>query len=241
MPGSSVEHALESRTVPATFGRKEIRKDAVWQKDLAAQLREENSREELLAQFARFRTGESSVDVLMRRVLLRALCKSVGHDVQIGPDLMLKHPETMEFGDAVFIGAQSMIQGRYDGKCKIGNHVWIGPHAYFDARDLVLEDYVGWGPGAKVLGSQHTGEPIDVPIIATSLTVKPVVVGYGADIGTNATILPGVRVGAHAIIGAGAVVTTDIPEYAIAAGVPARVLRFRQSEPSGSSETEESR
>ena len=47
-----------------------------------------------------------------------------------------------------------MIQGRYDGKCKIGNHVWIGPHAYFDARDLVLEDYVGWGPGAKVLGSQ---------------------------------------------------------------------------------------
>ena len=45
-----------------------------------------------------------------------------------------KHPETMEFGDAVFIGAQAMIQGRYDGACKIGNHVWIGPQAYFDAR-----------------------------------------------------------------------------------------------------------
>ena len=139
----------------------------------------------------------------------------------------MKHPETMEFGDAVFIGAQSMIQGRYDGTCKIGNHVWIGPHAYFDARNLVLEDYVGWGPGAKVLGSQHTGEPINVPIIATSLVIKPVFIGYGADIGTNATILPGVRVGAHAIIGAGAVVTTDIPDYAIAAGVPARVLRYR--------------
>jgi len=90
-----------------------------------------------------------------------------------------------------------------------------------------MDDYVGWGPGAKVLGSTHTGEPIDVPIIATSLVVKPVVIGYGADVGTNATILPGVRVGAHAIVGAGAVVTSDVPDYAIVAGVPARIMRFR--------------
>jgi len=134
----------------------------------------------------------------------------------------------MEFGDSVFIGAQTMIQGRFDGVCRIGNHVWIGPQAYFDARNLVLEDYVGWGPGAKVLGSTHTGEPLDVPIIATSLVIKPVVVGFGSDIGTNATILPGVRIGAHAIVGAGAVVTQDVPDYAVAAGVPARVLRSRR-------------
>jgi acetyltransferase-like isoleucine patch superfamily enzyme len=140
----------------------------------------------------------------------------------------MKHPETMELGDAVFIGAQTMIQGRYDGKCQIGNHVWIGPHAYFDARNLILEDYVGWGPGAKVLGSSHTGEPIDVPIITTELSIKPVVIGYGADIGTNATILPGVHVGAHSIVGAGAVVTVDVPEYAVVAGVPARVIRHRK-------------
>lgn len=227
MSGSSVERALEVRTVPATFGRKEVCDDPIWEHHFARELREKNSREELLAQFARFRSGEGFVDIAMRRMLFRALCKSVGNDIQIAPDVILKHPETMEFGDSVFIGAQSMIQGRYDGKCNIGNHVWIGPHAYFDARDLVIEDYVGWGPGAKVLGSQHTAEPIDVPIIATSLTIKPVVIGYGADIGTNATILPGVRIGAHAIIGAGAVVTSDVPEYAVAAGVPARVLRTR--------------
>jgi acetyltransferase-like isoleucine patch superfamily enzyme len=137
----------------------------------------------------------------------------------------------MEFGDSVFIGAQTMIQGRFDGRCRMGNHVWIGPQAYFDARDIVLEDYVGWGPGAKVLGSTHTAEPIDRPIIATDLVIKPVRVGYGADIGMNACILPGVHVGAHSIIGAGSVVTKDIPEYAIAAGVPARVLRFRRGRP----------
>jgi acetyltransferase-like isoleucine patch superfamily enzyme len=134
----------------------------------------------------------------------------------------------MDFGDCVFIGAQVMIQGRFDGTCRIGNHVWIGPQAYFDARELVIEDYVGWGPGAKVLGSSHTGEPLDVPIIATNLVIKPVVIGYGADIGVNAVILPGVQVGAHAIVGAGAVVTHDVPEYAVVAGVPARVLRSRR-------------
>jgi len=224
------------RTVPATFGQKQLRPDPEWEREFSRGLREQYSRDELLGEFARFRSGESPFDTLMRRVLFRALCRSLGHDVQIAPEVVLKHPETMEFGDCVFIGAQAMIQGRYDGTCRIGNHVWIGPQAYFDARDLVMEDYVGWGPGAKVLGSQHTAEPADIPIIATSLIIKPVVIGYGADIGTNAVILPGVRIGKQAIVGAGAVVTTDIPDYAVAAGVPARVLRLRQ--PSGSEQAQ---
>jgi acetyltransferase-like isoleucine patch superfamily enzyme len=157
------------------------------------------------------------------------MCRRCGHGLQVGPDVILKHPETMEFGDSVFIGAQTMIQGRFDGTCRIGSHVWIGPHAYFDARQLVLEDYVGWGPGAKVLGSAHTGDPVDAPIITTALVIKPVVIGYGADIGTNATILPGVRVGAQSIVGAGAVVNSEIPDNAVAAGVPARVTRMRKN------------
>jgi len=227
MSSSGIERAIAGRTVAATFGRKEVRKDPTWEWEFAAELRHKSSREELVAQFARFRGGESALDAIMRRVLVRSLCRSAGHDLQVSPEVVFKHPETMEFGDAVFIGAHSMIQGRFDGTCRIGNHVWIGPHAYFDARELVIEDYVGWGPGAKVLGSQHTGTPVDIPIIATSLIIKPVVIGYGADVGTNATILPGVRIGAHAIVGAGAVVTSDVPDYAVVAGVPARVLRFR--------------
>jgi acetyltransferase-like isoleucine patch superfamily enzyme len=216
------------REVAATFGRREIRKDPSWEREFAYWLRETTNKDELLALFGRFRMGESAFDAFMRRVLLRALCRAAGHDLQVGVGVVLKHPETMEFGDSVFIGSQVMIQGRFDGTCRIGNHVWIGPQAYFDARQLTLEDYVGWGPGAKVLGSAHTGEPIADPIITTSLVIQPVVVETGADIGMNASILPGVRVGAHAIVGAGSVVTHDVPEYAIAAGVPARVLRSRK-------------
>jgi acetyltransferase-like isoleucine patch superfamily enzyme len=218
---------LATRLVAATFGQRKETEDPNWERDFAAWLREARTREELLALFAQFSSGETVFEVLMRKVLTRALCKSVGNDLQVGPGIVLKHPETMEFGNSVFIGAQALLQGRFDGTCRIGNHVWIGPQAYFDARDLVLEDYVGWGPGAKVLGSTHTGEPTDVPIITTSLTIMPVRVGFGADVGINASLLPGVRIGAHSIVGAGSVVTHDVPDYAIVAGAPARVLRYR--------------
>jgi acetyltransferase-like isoleucine patch superfamily enzyme len=58
--------------------------------------------------------------------------------------------------------------------------------------------------------------------------IKPVFVGRGADVGMNASILPGVRIGANSIVGAGAVVTQEVPEFAIVAGVPARFLRSRK-------------
>jgi acetyltransferase-like isoleucine patch superfamily enzyme len=225
----SAMESADSRKVAATFGQKQIRPDPGWEVDFAAALKDTHTRHDLLALFARHRDGEAPFDILMRRVLFRALCKRVGHGLQVGPQVVVIHPETMEFGDCVFIGAQSMLQGRFDGTCIIGNHVWIGPHAYFDARNLLLDDYVGWGPGAKVLGSVHTGDPVDIPIIATDLVIEPVRVGYGADIGTNATILPGVRIGANSIVGAGAVVTEDVPDYTIVAGVPARILRSRMA------------
>ena len=217
-----------SRMVSAVFGRAAIKADPAWEWEYASHLKETFSSRELLALYSRYRGEEGLFESQLRHMIFRAMCKQAGHGLQVAPEVVLKHPETMEFGDAVFIGAQTMIQGRFDGSCRIGNHVWIGPHAYFDARNLVIEDYVGWGPGAKVLGSSHTGEPIDIPIIATGLSIKPVVIGYGADIGTNATVLPGVHVGVHAIVGAGAVVVDDVPEYAVVAGVPAKLIRMRK-------------
>lgn len=181
----------------------------------------------LLDVYSRFSTGDAKLDALMRKLIWQASAKACGPGLQVGSQAGFKHIETFDIGANVFVGTGAYIQGRFDGHCVIGNHVWIGPHAYFDARNLELGDYVGWGPGAKVLGSQHTGQPRTSPVIATDLISAPVRVGAGADIGTNATILPGVTIGEGAIIGAGAVVTTDIPAFTIAAGVPARVLRHR--------------
>lgn len=220
--------SAKGRTVGAVFGRETRVEDPAWEWAYATHLKATHSPAELLSLFSRHRGDESLFASQLRRVLLRAMCRAAGHGLRVEPEVVVKHPETFEIGDSVFLGAHTMIQGRFDGTCKIGNHVWIGPHSYFDARDLVLEDYVGWGPGAKVLGSSHTGDPVGEPIIATALTIKQVVVGYGADIGTNATLLPGVRVGEHSIVGAGAVVTEDVPPYSIVAGVPAKLVRYRK-------------
>ena len=79
-----------------------------------------------------------------------------------------------------------------------------------------------------MLGSEHTGEPIDKPIIQTDLVIKPVRVKKWADIGVNAVLLPGVTVGEGAIVGAGAVVTKDVADWAIVAGVPAKRIKWRK-------------
>jgi acetyltransferase-like isoleucine patch superfamily enzyme len=216
------------RLVPAVHGLRQVKADPEYETGLAEQLRSTQSRDGLLELFSRFAQGDGDFDVMMRRVLFRTLARSVGNGLHVGSGVGFKHLETFELGDGVVIGCQAYLQGRFDGRCVIGRGVWIGPQAYFDARDLALGDYVGWGPGAKVLGSEHSGLPSDVPIIRTDLAIRPVRIGAWADIGTNAVILPGVTVGKGSIVGAGAVVTADVPPFSVVAGVPARFMRWRE-------------
>jgi acetyltransferase-like isoleucine patch superfamily enzyme len=217
-----------TRVVKAVHGLREVDPDPQFELDMAAHLREQLSPEQLLEAFSDHAHGTSPIDVMMRRVCLRALVKTLGASANIRKNVSVVHPETFEIGDGVFIGEQTIIQGRFDGRCVIGNGVWIGPQSYFDARDLVIEERVGWGPGAKVLGSEHTGSPADVPLIQSDLKIAPVRICAGADIGVNSIILPGVTVGREALVGAGAVLTKDVPDFATVAGVPARVIGWRK-------------
>jgi acetyltransferase-like isoleucine patch superfamily enzyme len=232
-----------SRTVPARHGRTVVAPDPPHELALADTLRAQYDRSGLLELYPRFTAGDADFDAMMRRVIWRALTHRFGDGVRIGRQVLSRHPETFSIGSGVFIGDQVVLQGRHDGSCTIGDHVWLGPQSFFDARDLIIEECVGWGPGAKVLGSEHTGVPVDVPIIQTDLTIRPVRIGAWSDIGVNAVILPGVTVGRGAIVGAGAVVTADVPAFAIVAGVPARFLRWRDGHapPAGASASSESR
>ncbi len=216
-----------SRSVQAVHGVQQIGPDPAHELALSKSLLRKMGKEGLEALYGRFAIGDGVTDRMMRRAIWRALAHRFGRGVCVESGVQFKHPETFEIGHGVFLGAQSYLQGRYDGKFVVGDHVWIGPQSYFDARDLVLEEYVGWGPGAKVLGSEHTGVPTDMPIIQTDLVIKPVRVKAWADIGTNAVLLPGVTVGKASIVGAGAVVAEDVPDFAVVAGVPARFLRWR--------------
>ncbi len=216
------------RTIAPVHGKQKIRPDPSFELDLSRHLRASYATSALLEHYSRFANGDGELDHLMRRAIWRAVARKFGDGVRIESGVGFKHIETFEIGDGVFIGAQAYIQGRFDGITKIGNHVWIGPQAYFDARHLILEDHVGWGPGAKVLGSAHTGEPIDRAIMQTDLEIRPVRVKAWADIGMGAVLLPGVTVGKGSIVGAGAVVTCDVPAFSIVAGVPAKFVRWRK-------------
>jgi acetyltransferase-like isoleucine patch superfamily enzyme len=216
------------RRVAAVHGRRELVPDPPYEPAFAAGLRERYSREALLDLYGRFAQGQSDFDALMRRAIWRATARAVGDALRVGRGVATTHLETFTIGSGVFIGDHAIIQGRFDGTCTIGDRVWIGPQAYFDARDLVLEEYVGWGPGAKVLGSMHTGLPADIPTVQTDLAIRPVRICAWADIGVNAVILPGVTVGKGAIVGAGAVVTEDVAPFSVVAGVPAKFLHWRE-------------
>jgi acetyltransferase-like isoleucine patch superfamily enzyme len=215
------------RIIKAVHGTKAIPPDPDFEIGLADYLKNNHSPAELRELYARFAIADTDFDSKMRRAVWRAMAKQFGNSVTIAPNVGFKHIETFAIADGVFIGAGAYIQGRYDGSCSIGARTWIGPQAYLDARELIIEDEVGWGPGAKILGSVHTGFPTDVPVIRTDLEIKPVHIKAWADVGTNATILPGITVGKGAIVGAGAVVTEDVADFAIVAGVPARFLRWR--------------
>jgi acetyltransferase-like isoleucine patch superfamily enzyme len=227
-PVMSVSSEHETRLVAAVHGKHSVKPDPLFELDLSRHLNASYSSSALLEHYSRFAHGDGELDRLMRRAIWRAVARRTGSMLRISPGVGFQHLETFEIGDGVFIGAHAYLQGRFDGTTKIGNHVWIGPQAYLDARHLIIEDYVGWGPGAKVLGSAHTGLPIDVPIIETDLEIRPVRVEAWADIGTGAILLPGISIGKGSIVGAGSVVTRDVPPFSIVAGVPARFLRWRE-------------
>jgi acetyltransferase-like isoleucine patch superfamily enzyme len=216
-----------ARIAKAVHGQEAVQPDPAFEIEFARDLARRCAPSEIMTLFRRFNQGGDHIDFLMRRTCVRALARRCGSGLRIEPGVGLRHVETFEIGDGVVIGEQVVIHGRFDGTCVIGNKVWIGAQAFLDARDLVIGDNVGWAPGAKVLGSKHSGVPIDVPIIATDLIIPRTVVEDDADIGMNAVLLPGVTIGRGAIVGAGAIVTKDVPAFSKAAGCPAQVIGYR--------------
>lgn len=224
----SIKHSQEKRVVKAVHGLKDLHQDPDSEVDFSKYLRDRFDLKGLIGLSARFQQGVDDFSILMRRIIWRAAARRFGQGVHIGSNVGFKHLETFEIGNGVFIGDQAYLQGRFDGKLVIGDYAWIGPQSYLDARDLFVGEYVGWGPGAKVLGSSHTGIPIDLPTIQTDLEIRPVRIEAWADIGMNAVILPGVTVGKGSIVGAGSVVTKDVFPFAVVTGVPANFQSWRK-------------
>lgn len=152
----------------------------------------------------------------------------LGRNVIFERGAMVFHPENIVIGDNVYVGHYAILKGYHKNKMEIGDGTWIGQMAFLhSAGGLRIGKNVGIGPGVIILTSQHDLSAGRGAILHRPLQLRSVVIEDGADIGAGSIVLPGVRIGRRAQVGAGAVVTADVPANSVVAGVPARRLHVK--------------
>jgi acetyltransferase-like isoleucine patch superfamily enzyme len=148
----------------------------------------------------------------------------VADSVVLGHDVIIHHPGLVNLygcriGDATTIGAFVEIQkgATVGARCKVSSHTFI-------CEGVTIEDEVFVGHGVMFINDRYPRATRDGRLqTGADWQVVPIRVRHGASIGSGAVILCGVTIGARALVGAGAVVTHDVPDDAVIAGVPARV------------------
>jgi len=150
----------------------------------------------------------------------------IAADVTLGEGVVVRHPELVNLygcaiGDETRIGPFVEIQaGAVIGRrCKLSSHTFV-------CTGVTIEDEVFVGHGVMFTNDRfpRATNPDGSLQTEADWSVEPTRVRRGASLGSNVTVLAGVTIGERALVGAGAVVTGDVPDFAIVAGVPARVV-----------------
>ncbi len=190
---------------------------------------------------------------VLRRLLYPRLLGACGRNVAFGVNVTLRHPRKIRLGDDVAVddGCVLDAKGTANEGIRIGRRVFLGRNTIVACKDgdIVLEDGVNVSYqcaifsassvriGADtllaaycyVVGGGHEFGRTDVPVLRQARPSKGIDIGRGGWLGAGAIVLDGVSVGHDAVVGAHAVVTEDIPPFAVAAGAPARVIRDRRA------------
>jgi UDP-2-acetamido-3-amino-2,3-dideoxy-glucuronate N-acetyltransferase len=155
---------------------------------------------------------------------MREFCAIAG-DVVLGRDVQIYNFVNLygcEIGDETRIGTFVEIQkgARVGARCKISSHTFI-------CEGVQIEDEVFIGHGVQFINDRYprATRPDGTPQTEADWTLERTLVRRGASIGTGAVVLGGIEIGARATVGAGAVVTRDVPPGATVAGNPARILK----------------
>lgn len=149
----------------------------------------------------------------------------IADDVKLGRDVAIYNFVNLygcEIGDGTKIGSYVEIQkgARVGRNCKISSHTFV-------CEGVTIEDQVFVGHGVNFINDKYPRATADDGSLQTEAnwSVEQTLVRRGASIGTGATILGNVEIGERAIVGAGSVVTRNVPPGATVAGNPARIIR----------------
>lgn len=135
---------------------------------------------------------------------------TIGNNLKTGHNILVR--EKSNIGNNVLLGTNVVIEGN----TTIGNNVSLQSNVYIPTN-TIIEDFVFIGPSAVLTNDKY-------PIRIKTDLVGPII-RKGASIGANSVILPGVEIGEGAIVGAGSLVTKDIPAWTVAFGSPATVIK----------------
>jgi len=150
----------------------------------------------------------------------------IAPDVKLGKDVRLSKFINLygcEIGDGTKIGAFVEVQK----KAKIGKNCKISSHTFI-CEGVTIEDGVFIGHNVTFINDMYPRATVAGGKLQTEAdwAVEPTLVKRGASVGSGATILSKVVIGENALVGAGSVVTRDVPDHAVVAGNPARVIRY---------------
>jgi acetyltransferase-like isoleucine patch superfamily enzyme len=196
-----------------------------------------------------------ALGLLLRKITYPWLLGSVGRGVVFGQGVVLRHPAKIRIGSNVTLDDQVVLdaKGKTNRGITIGDGVFLGRGTILLCKDgdIDLGDYVNIGVYSEVfsgssvkigrhglfaantfvIGGGHDFDRVDVPVVQQERPSRGITLAENVWLGAGVKVLDGVTIGRDVVVGANAVVTADLPDGVVAAGVPARVLRSRATPP----------
>ena len=168
---------------------------------------------------------------LLRGLYYRAMLAGSGKVLSIGRDVEIGCPRNITVGSEIYLVDGSILRACGDSKLTIGNRFALNGNARIiaDHGSIKIGHGVMIGPNTVIRASNHTTARTDMDIWQQAHTGGSITIGDDVWIGANVVIVAGVTIGSHVVVAAGAVVTRDIADYVLAAGVPARSIRDRRT------------
>jgi len=194
-----------------------------------------------------------ALGLALRKALYPLLLGSCGRNVVFGQNVVLRHPHKIRIGSNVVVDDNCLLdaKGESNRGIAVGDGVFVGRNSILSCKngDIELADGVNIGfnceifsasrvtIGARtllaayayIIGGDHDFSDPSLAVLDQPRVSAGVAIGDGVWIGAGAKILDGVTIGPRAVVGAAAVVREDVPDGAIAVGIPARVVGARRS------------